>query len=487
MKRNLVILLQLCLFFMQSVCVAGCSKKETPEVYRMTDIRVNKSALNLFVGEQFTITATPVPAVATAPHFIWKTSDASVAAVNNGVIHALKEGNAVITVSHGDIHTDIQVKVSAVAVPGNGILYNELLTVSTTHKDLLLNGVGEFTPEGLLIKKTTDVVKLNRFYAVAERVAIYKIRPSDDAQVLFRSSQGDFRAVIDIKNKKMSIMTQPTTNTTVDFLTGNREYMVEVYHIYQQAKVKITDVETQKSAEITAVNDGQGGCGKGALQAGFTVGMQWDHYCFGLAGGTSVLVKQITVKALKHNVKVLIYGDSISQPEGYYPTKDFPLSWTQSVITALSGDAMSCGRGGGNINMLLEYIKNELPYIKAKYVLVTIGTNGGNTEENLSELVNYIQSQGAIPILNNIPSNESGTQVKENKIIEAVRKKFNLKGCKFDWATSLHNDGLQVDKSLMYWEDYSGTYGWQIYHHPNEKGGQKMFERTKMDIPEIYQ
>jgi len=35
----------------------------------------------------------------------------------------------------------------------------------------------------------------------------------------------------------------------------------------------------------------------------------------------------------------------------------------------------------------------------------------------------------------------------------------------------------------MYWEDYSGSWGWQVYHHPNEKGGKKMFERTLIDIP----
>ena len=71
---------------------------------------------------------------------------------------------------------------------------------------------------------------------------------------------------------------------------------------------------------------------------------------------------------------------------------------------------MSSGRRG-TITMVLDYIKNELPYIDAKYVMVTIGTNGGNTEKNLTELVHYIREQGAIPILNNIPCNESGTQI----------------------------------------------------------------------------
>ena len=147
---------------------------------------------------------------------------------------------------------------------------------------------------------------------------------------------------------------------------------------------------------------------------------------------------------------------------------------------------MSSGRGGGTIITVLEFIKNELPFIKAEYVLVTIGTNGGNTEENLTELVRYIKSRGCIPILNNIPCNESGTQISNNQLIEKVRQKENINGAKFDLATSLKGDGKEVDKSLMFWEDYTGSYGWQIYHHPNALGGKKMFEQTLKDIPEIY-
>ena len=182
----------------------------------------------------------------------------------------------------------------------------------------------------------------------------------------------------------------------------------------------------------------------------------------------------------------MLYGDSITQPEGYFPKSDFSQAWTQLVMEHMGGDAMSSGRGGAQIDMVVGYIKNELPFIKAKYVMVTIGTNGGNTDAKLSELVDYIKSQGAIPILNNIPSNESGTQVEAAALISQVRSKYGIMGARFDLATSLNGDGKEVDKSTMYWEDYTGSYGWQVYHHPNEKGGKKMFEQTLIDIPEIY-
>ena len=380
----------------------------------------------------------------------------------------------------------IPVKVEASADSVASVVLYEKNLNHISVPDLLLNGAGEYAAEGLLITQKGSIVKLNKFYALAERMVRYRINFSSDAKAIFRSSEGDFNAYIDVPDKRISIATYPATGQTVDFLRGDREYIVEIYHIYQQAKVRIVDAQTGEEAEITAVHDGQGGCGAGAVQAGFSVGMQWDHYCFGLESGSSMLVKQIAVYALKGSVKLLIYGDSVSQPEGYFPTADFPQAWTQRIIGRLGGNAMSSGRGGGTIATVLEYIHNELPFIRTKYVMVTIGANGGNTEANLSELVEYIRSQGAIPILNNIPANESGTQVSTNQTIEKVRQKYGVKGCLFDLATSLGGDGRQVDKSLMYWENYTNGWG-EIYHHPNEKGGRKMFERSLADVPEIYQ
>lgn len=382
--------------------------------------------------------------------------------------------------------TGIRVKVEAPDPATRVALYEKTFDSSISVPELNLNGTGKFTAEGIQITATDNVVQLNKFYALAERMVQYRVVFASDTRAIFRSSMGDFNAYVDVPSQQISIATNPVIKKTVGFLQPNREYIVEVYHIYQLAKLRIVDVLTGKEAEISVTNDGQGGVGQGALQEGFSVGMQWDHYCFGLAGGSSLIVKQINVYSMKNRVKLLIYGDSVSQPEGYFPTKDFPLAWTQRIIHRLDGDAISSGRGGGTIHTVLEYIKNELPFVKVKYVMVTIGTNGGNTESNLSELVDYIKSQGCIPILNNIPSNESATQIENNKLIDQIRRKYNIKGCRFDLVTSLASDGKEVDKSTMYWENYTNGWG-NIYHHPNEKGGQKMYERTLVDIPEIYE
>jgi hypothetical protein len=485
-NRNFVNIL---LFLILALPVTGgYGENNSPKEYKLKSIFVNKTLLVLKVGDCERLTASTVPAVARSPTFQWVSANNAVATVtDDGLVKAITVGKTSITVKCQNIRIIIPVKVKAAVPESKGILYNQILNSRSPMSDILSNGVGQYTDGGLNITRNGNVVKLNKFYALAERMVQYRVKFSADAKAIFRSSEGDFNAYIDVQKKSISIATNPVTEKTVGFLQANREYLVEIYHIYQQAKVRLVDVQTGEEAEISATHDGSGGCGAGTLQVGFGVGMQWDYYCFGLASGSSMLVEQITVYALKNNVILLIYGDSVTQPEGYFPTKDFSQAWTQLIISKLKGNAISSGRGGGTITTVLDYIRNELPYIKAKYVMVTIGTNGGNTEANLSQLVDYIKAQGAIPILNNIPSNESGTQVENNKLIDQVRRKFGINGCKFDQATSINSDGKEVDKSMMFWEDYSTSYGWQIYHHPNKIGGLKMFERTLIDLPEIYE
>lgn len=369
--------------------------------------------------------------------------------------------------------------------PPTTVLYNRVIANQASYPELILSHESaQFSEEGLRIRSANDIVKLNHYYALADRQVRYHVRFTDDAKAVFRSDQGDFSAHVDMENKRISIGTNPVMEKSVGFLNANHEYIVEIARHYQTSSVTVIDLFTGDSATLEATMNGAGGVGAGALGESFYVGLQHDYYCFGLTAGTELLVKQITVLASKCDVTLLLYGDSITEPEGYFPTADYPNSWTQLIMNQVPGGAMSSGRGGTTIQELLNRIKNELPYIRAKYVMVTIGTNGGNTEENLSELVEYIQSQGSIPILNNIPANESGTQVPENALIERVRQQYNIKGCKFDIATSIAQDGLAVDTTTMYFEDYS--WG-KIYHHPNAKGSKLMYLRTLIDVPEIYQ
>ena len=463
----------------------GCNKTAAIDTYTLENIFVNKKSLELFVGDKEQLTAQAVPSIGHKPAFQWKSSDMNVATVNQGMVEAINEGEAIISVLFQSVQLDIPVIVRKKKTKTLATLYDKQLNKQEISPEILINGAGAYTDEGLMLTENGKIGKLNKSYALAERMVRYKVRFSSDAIAVFRDSESDFFVFLDLPKKQISIGTQPLAVRKIESLAGNKDYLIEIEHIYQQANVRLIDLETKDTVELSLINDGPGGQGAGALQMGFAVGMQWDHYCFGLESGTFMLIKQISVFSLNDHVKLLIYGDSITQPEAYFPSSDFPHSWTQLIINRLGGNAMSSGRGGGTIHMLLEYIKNELPFLNTEYVMVTIGTNGGNNAKNLTELVEYIKSQGAIPILNNIPCNSSGTQIENNILIETIRQEQKINGSLFDIATSISNDGQQVNKSLMYLEDL-GSFELQIYIHPNEKGGKKMFERTLIDVPEIY-
>ena len=68
----------------------------------VTDISLSKSSLNLVVGKSETLTATVVPAEATNKDVTWKSSDNTIATVENGKVTAKKSGTATITVTSVD-------------------------------------------------------------------------------------------------------------------------------------------------------------------------------------------------------------------------------------------------------------------------------------------------------------------------------------------------------------------------------------------------
>ena len=125
---------------------------------------------------------------------------------------------------------------------------------------------------------------------------------------------------------------------------------------------------------------------------------------------------------------------------------------------------------GTKITGVLNRLKSELPYIKPEYCMVTIGTNGGNTMQNIQELIDYVESVGVTPILNHV-SQTSGNQAND---INAMLDNFSdYVGCKFDIATSLNNDIRQYYNSSLYGDGV----------HPNKHGHEKMFDRFKTDLP----
>lgn len=82
----------------------GCKKKAEPEPQKVavTGVSLKPNTLSLKVGEAETLSAVVIPANADNKTVSWSTSDQSVATVANGLVTAVKEGSATITVTTAD-------------------------------------------------------------------------------------------------------------------------------------------------------------------------------------------------------------------------------------------------------------------------------------------------------------------------------------------------------------------------------------------------
>ncbi|HRO70733.1 MAG TPA: hypothetical protein PK951_10145, partial [Chitinophagaceae bacterium] len=144
-----------------------------------------------------------------------------------GLVTAVSPGKTNISVTYRNIRREIAVDVSPDKKDDNHVVLYEKQLTGSSFPDLVLNGVGQPEATGLLISGKNDVVRLNRFYALAERKVQYEVVFSEDALAIFRSSEGDFSAFVDVKNKSISIATNPVTKKEVSFLTSGRAYLIE--------------------------------------------------------------------------------------------------------------------------------------------------------------------------------------------------------------------------------------------------------------------
>lgn len=169
---------------------------------------------------------------------------------------------------------------------------------------------------------------------------------------------------------------------------------------------------------------------------------------------------------------VYIVGDSLTEGDRVGNESDV---WSRKVKDSLpEGAVVVSGRCGGKIDQVIEKIDSEAKLLHPKYVMVTIGTNGGNTDENLRELMDKILSIGAIPVLNHVPMTGTGTHVSINSLIDSVLSDYPTAKCiKFDVATSINN----AIRSELYNSDNV---------HPNKYGHLLMFNQVLSDCNEIF-
>lgn len=346
-----------------------------------------------------------------------------------------------------------------------------------TCQDIAQNQV--LNDKGLVVD---GIKKINRYYSLSDRTITYDCHFYEDTVALFEFLDESSIVKFDVKNHIIQLGGLEIRKTNVLYGEGNYKICLTKYY----NKFIIDVYSSSKHIQTIYYHDSNGGVGDGVVNYGRSGTMCHDYYAFD-SQGTPFEIKNIKIES--RQADVVFYGDSITEPESYFPSATFEYSWTRLMTRKMNERAVVSGRGGTNVQEIMYRISNELPYLGAKYCIITIGTNGGNTEANLSALVEYVLSLNIIPILNHIPCyshvGDTESYKARNAQIDAIRAKYSLKGIDFDKPTSLNGDGQEIDLNTMWKENYGGTSIY--YHHPNTVGALKMLNQSLLDIPEVYE
>lgn len=128
-------LISMLLVICMAAPIAACGESDAVA----ESVEMDRSTLTLNVGEEVTLTYTVFPQSARTAEATWKSSDATVASVDNGKVKALNEGKTVIRVTVGGKFSDCNVTVndpSGMPVPETGIALDKhsiTMNVNETH------------------------------------------------------------------------------------------------------------------------------------------------------------------------------------------------------------------------------------------------------------------------------------------------------------------------------------------------------------------
>lgn len=231
-------------------------------------------------------------------------------------------------------------------------------------------------------------------------------------------------------------------------------YYLEIGRRRRQVYAAVTNYRTGARIEATVEESGS--------NIIYPVGWLYDEPTASQISGSQAYLRNIKCY-VPTDVKVVFIGDSIT--EGYGTKSDE--CWAV-LCCDYFGNSVNMGRSGATLPVHSQkQIDELLPVVKPKYVVVTIGTNGGNTASNLATMVESIKALNAVPIVNYI-YRKTGDVTSVNDMIAAL----NVMGSRFDYATSINNDLAQAQDTSLFISDKL---------HLNVTGNKKVFERFVAD------
>lgn len=256
----------------------------------------------------------------------------------------------------------------------------------------------------------------------------------------------------------------PSVKYTLPYtFVDGRDYIVKIRKDEHTNYLSIIDCLTGVESEtIQSVQTATSGLNE------FAGGRQMDRMQLVHLSGTSPDIEYVRCCASYKEPLVVVYGDSITEGDRVYNGQ----TYVDLMKKALGEERVMCsGLSGSQISNLITRMQFELPLLKPKFVMVSIGTNGGNTQALFNQAKQVIEENEAIPIVNVPPMGYSDLETLRNYI-------FNLgvTTTRFDIATAINNDVSQGRNTALFADSL----------HPNSDGHIAMFNRLKSDCNILF-
>lgn len=281
------------------------------------------------------------------------------------------------------------------------------------------------------------------------------------------SSNGSYFSV-DATNGLMSVhnnyndstSTPPSilSSANVTIIAG-REYILEAIKERHNNTLRLYDGLSGSMIAELIVNQ--------ASASAKTGGHQIGNLGIACVSGT-VYIKRLQVVFDYIKPLIAVFGDSITEGDKVMQGVTYG-----DLLKEHFGDSrvVTSGKSGDTADGVTTRIGNEIRLLKPKYVMVTIGTNGGLAKYQLLGILANIHAVGAIPIICVPPL--GGTTVPS---IRTLLAQYDFLSVRYDIATAVNNDVSQGQNSSIFADGL----------HPNATGHQAMFDRIKVDVPELF-
>ncbi|EJR51759.1 hypothetical protein IIO_06292 [Bacillus cereus VD115] len=357
-------------------------------------------------------------------------------------------------------------------------------TFDYANKNAYPTAKGGYYNDGTANMSLQNVLKLNKRYECDMKVLKFDVTLYADTVFnihMFRNLHtneipNESLYVVDIPNNKIRMTTLTgrklvvgtyAAESNIGFsIASGKKYQIEIEKRDYKFYFRIKDYVTGAITELKLI--------------GWEAGSQLSYYGFSWGAGSSAPKLSKLSVHMPENPIVAFVGDSITEGYGMNNisgNSSFANRFAELARIAI-GDCVISAASSGVIDDVIEKFDSEYSIYKPKKLFVTIGTNGSvamNSIAKYTQIKSLCESNGIKLILNHIPAGGPNTTInykEKNTNIDAVSDD----GVKFDIATAVNNDINNGGDSTLFTDGI----------HPNYNGSLKMFNRIKVDKPELF-